>query len=223
MLKRLIILAITVLVICVWPASTWAAPSVDDCMNNNNEECNTDSEQPGTGEDGADEQNQSGEVEEPSSNLFFYFVKLFFALAFVLALIYFLLKFLNRRNKMFQKVRAMENVGGISLGSQKSLQIVRIGEKVYVIGVGDNVEMLTEITDEKTKTELLNNDGGAEFRPVNLLTSVLSKNKKTAEAGEEKQTNNNFSQLFQTELDRLKQGRKQLIERRQNKDENSNE
>ena len=41
----------------------------------------------------------------------------------------------------------MKNMGGISLGQHKSIQLVVIGETYYLIGVGDDISLLKEITD----------------------------------------------------------------------------
>ncbi|WP_053219657.1 flagellar biosynthetic protein FliO [Virgibacillus senegalensis] len=224
MLKKLSMLAFVFL--ALWfPLTVAAAPSVNDCIGKQSEECTPDSGST-TDNDSESEGSQENQLEpadESSSGLFFYFVRLILALGLVLALIYFLLKFLNRKNKMFQKVRAMENIGGISLGQQKSLQIVRIGDRLYVVGVGDNVELLSEITDEATREELLHAEGEAtDFNPVNFLTSVITTGKNAASKtdGEKQQ---HFSTMFQQELNKLKKGRKRLIESRQNKDEDSNE
>ena len=50
-----------------------------------------------------------------------------------------LLKFVNRKNRMYQQNRLMKNMGGISLGQHKSIQLVVIGESYYLIGVGDDI------------------------------------------------------------------------------------
>ncbi len=50
---------------------------------------------------------------------------------------------------MFDQHRMMKNVGGLSLGQHKSIQLVVIGGSYYLIGVGDEVRLLKEITDPK--------------------------------------------------------------------------
>ena len=63
------------------------------------------------------------------------------------------MKFINRKNKLYDKTRLMKNMGGISLGQHKSIQLVVIGETYYIIGVGDDIRLLKEITDpEEIKT-----------------------------------------------------------------------
>src|SRR5699024_11744787 len=52
-------------------------------------------------------------------------VKMVFALLLILALIYTLLCFLKKR-RSYEKAGSLENIGGISVGQQKSVQIIRI-------------------------------------------------------------------------------------------------
>ncbi|MFC3882561.1 flagellar biosynthetic protein FliO [Bacillus songklensis] len=83
------------------------------------------------------------------------FVKMFSAFLFVLGLLYALLKILNKRNRLFQANRVIQNLGGTSLGSHRSVQIIKIGERVLVLGVGESVQLLTEVQDEQEKERLL--------------------------------------------------------------------
>ncbi|WP_179107166.1 flagellar biosynthetic protein FliO [Sediminibacillus massiliensis] len=213
-MKRLFIQIILVFTVGLAATSyqvSAAAPNVDDCLGSDMEECvpGSEQEQPAQSDDRPLADSESGQ------SLFISFLKLGVSLAFVLALIYFLLKFVNRRNKMFQKVRALENLGGISLGSQKSLQAVRIGDRVYVIGVGDNVELLSEITDEKTKNDLLKQET-TELNPANFVTALINK-----KPGNQKESN--FSDIYKKELDRINLARKKMIERHQSKEDDRNE
>ena len=75
------------------------------------------------------------------------YIKTLFALVFVIGLLFGLLKFVNRKNRLYDKNRLMKNMGGISLGQHKSIQLVVIGESYYLIGVGDDIRLLKEITD----------------------------------------------------------------------------
>ncbi len=56
-------------------------------------------------------------------------VKTIVLLGLILFLIYFLLKLLNKKNRLFQQSKTLENLGGISLGQNKSIQVIRVGEK----------------------------------------------------------------------------------------------
>src|SRR5690625_983644 len=88
-------------------------------------------------------------------SMFFNVLKVFFALLFILLLIYLAIRFLNNRHLSTAQRKVMENLGGISLGQNKSVQVIRVGEKVYLLGVGENVELLKEISDQNLIDELI--------------------------------------------------------------------
>src|SRR5699024_6662513 len=129
-----------------------AEKNVSDCLKKE-EDCLQGSEE------SVDISNSEAELTESSTfsttSLLFNIVKMVFALLLVLGLIYLLLLFIRKRNKLYNQVGHLENLGGISVGQSKSIQIVRIGTKMYLIGVGDNVELLEELTDEDLKESLL--------------------------------------------------------------------
>lgn len=82
-----------------------------------------------------------------NTNLFVTFIKLFFALLIVLALIYLLYHFVVKRTGKFTQVNSLKNMGGVSLGANRSLQLIRVGDEVLVVGVGETVQLLKEIKD----------------------------------------------------------------------------
>nr|WP_245251401.1 flagellar biosynthetic protein FliO [Virgibacillus litoralis] len=141
---------------------------------------------------------------------------MFFALLLVLGLIYLLLKFLSKRNKLFQQVKALENLGGISVGPNKSIQLVRIGSRIFVIGVGENVEMLQEITEEEAKKEILHNNASNEVETKSILTSIFQQKSGSDEANQSKK---DFKNMFSSELNKLKQSRTKLINQRKQKED----
>src|SRR5699024_8290130 len=134
-------------------------------------------------------------------------VKMVFALLLVLALIYFFLNFINNRNTLHQQ-RALQYVGGISVGLSKSVQIIQVGSKYYLIGVGDYVEMLNEITDDNLIEELVNDLEKDNIRFYNFLSNLskISKKRKESTNSSEK----NFKKMFSDELASLKENRGDL-------------
>ncbi|MFD1018194.1 flagellar biosynthetic protein FliO [Thalassobacillus hwangdonensis] len=164
--------------------------------------------------DGGTDSGLSDQAEPPNENesLLWSLVKMFFALLLVLGLIYGLLKFFNKRSKLFGQSRKLENLGGLTLGPNRSVQIVRIADKVFVLGVGDDVNMLTEITDEKVIDELL--DSKTEGMDASVIGSMFSKlSKKDDDSTKADASSGNFRQLFDKELSDLKGKRKQMIHR----------
>lgn len=217
MIKRTVWACVLLLVlhVAVSPVTVSAAASVEDCLKEDAAQT-----------DACKDMNEAGNQQENTpttdtadsaaggTSTFLNLVKLALALVVVLGLIYVLLKFLNKRNRLFQQVRAMENIGGIALGNNKSVQIVRVGEKVYMIGVGDNVDLLTEITDEQTIQELTENEQ-QEMKASALLTSMLPGRKQQAAgkevtATEKDESQDRFQALFKQELGKLKHSRSKL-------------
>ncbi|GFN31883.1 flagellar biosynthetic protein FliO [Paenibacillus xylaniclasticus] len=74
-------------------------------------------------------------------------VTVLIALAVVIGLIIFAIKFLARRNRGWGTNRALRALGGIPLGQNKSIQVVELAGKVYVVGVGDDVKLIDRIDD----------------------------------------------------------------------------
>nr|WP_304654759.1 flagellar biosynthetic protein FliO [Sporolactobacillus sp. STSJ-5] len=55
--------------------------------------------------------------------------------------------FVAKRSGRFAQVTALKNMGGVSLGTNRSLQLIRVGDEVLVVGVGETVQLLKEIND----------------------------------------------------------------------------
>ncbi|GAK07538.1 flagellar biosynthetic protein FliO [Geomicrobium sp. JCM 19038] len=103
-----------------------------------------------------DELSVVGENAAASESVWSVLVKLFLALFVVIALMYVLLRLLGRKNYQMQSSNTMQNIGGIPLGQNKSVQIVRIGDRLLVVGVGENIALLDEIRDEDEIERILN-------------------------------------------------------------------
>src|SRR5699024_915642 len=177
--------------------------NVKDCLEENADCSEIDGSPSNESEENLTIDEDSGDT----GSLVMVLIKTVIVLCLILALIYGLLKFLNKRHKLFSNVKVLENLGGVSVGQNKSIQIVRIGKRFYAIGVGDNIELLKEITDPDVKTELLRDDEATTGR---LWPSFLQHNASGSGKIEPKR---NFKQLFKQELDELKQNRKHVIKR----------
>ncbi|WP_010282412.1 flagellar biosynthetic protein FliO [Bacillus timonensis] len=143
------------------------------------------------------------------------FFRMIFTTLFVIALIYFLLKFVNKRNRMFNQHRFIENLGGTSLGTNRSIQIVKVGERVLVVGVGDTIQLLTEIEDTEEINEILEQHNASlesMIQPRDIINRFIDK-RKEAKNGEQP-----FSSVLQKQLGELKQGRKKIVEQLENKE-----
>ncbi|WP_240507989.1 flagellar biosynthetic protein FliO [Virgibacillus indicus] len=190
------------------------AATVDEWLKESDNKKEEKMDEPESG-DAEAEQDESDAVIEDNGSLLFDLIKMFFALLLVLALIYLLLKFLNKRNKLLQKIKALENLGGISVGQNKSIQIVRIGKQFYLVGVGENVEMLQEITDEEVINDLLEHGQESENDSSTLLSVPFFQSK----TDKNNSSQNDFKNLFSSELEKLKQNRNKIINNKKKKED----
>ncbi|MDV2685441.1 flagellar biosynthetic protein FliO [Alkalihalophilus lindianensis] len=82
-------------------------------------------------------------------NPFLMFIQMMSALAFVVFLIYMLLRFVNKRSQSYQSTKLMQNMGGVPLGANRSVQLVKVGDRLLVVGVGDSIQLLKELDDPR--------------------------------------------------------------------------
>lgn len=139
------------------------------------------------------------------------FVRMIFATIFVVALLYVLLKYINKKSRSYKSTQLVENLGGTPLGGNRSVQIVKIGSQVFVVGVGENVQLLKEIDDAKERNQLLsdyNSKLEQSVQPSDIVTKVIEKTKNWKIS---QKNSTNFSTVFKQQLDEISRGRKKLF------------
>lgn len=154
------------------------------------------------------------------------YLKTGFALVFVIGLLFALLKFINRKSRMYNKNQLMKNVGGISLGQHKSVQLIVVGNQYYLIGVGEDIRLLKEITDDDEIDKLTqyyeeSSESSTEGWLVRIITWITEFRKERSKPSNSESAD--FSNVFNTRLEEMKEERKrqisQLTEKERNKDE----
>lgn len=206
------LLSLLLLLFCFEIEVEAAPKTVNDCIKA--ADCEPSEEKP------IDKDKESSKLvneKAETTPLWLNFIKLIIVLFLILALIYAFLMFLKKKNAMFHQVKALENLGGISVGQNKSLQIVRVGSKFYLIGVGDNVELLQEIDDDTLIGELAKDDA------MDTIPFALFRKKKDQKGEQQQNTNTTtaFKKQFMNELDKLKENRNKMIqEYKQKEDQN---
>ncbi|WP_406946196.1 flagellar biosynthetic protein FliO [Halobacillus sp. SY10] len=196
-----------ILMMGVFPGQGLAQPTAFECLENPQLEGCPSSE----GGQEEDQQTSDSPVEmDTGGSLVWNVVKLIFALIFVVALLYGLLKFFNQKNKMFNQNRTMENLGGMNLGPNRSIQAVRIGGQVFILGVGETVQIITEITEEETKQTLINQDLNGGPSPQLNIKKWTDKWKDRKES--ESHSSIQFQQLFENQLNDMKDKRKKVMD-----------
>ncbi|RYM07172.1 flagellar biosynthetic protein FliO [Sporolactobacillus sp. THM7-7] len=155
------------------------------------------------------------------TNLYLTFFKLIFALLLVLALIYLLYRFVRKRTKTFQEGRTIENLGGVSVGANRSVQLIRIGNEVLAVGVGDTVQLLKVISDPETIQALENPPVRAdrlEDRVKKVFDWTADRTKKKQDGRSEKVAVP-LKQVLRKQLDQIKKERRDRVEESLRKDE----
>src|SRR5699024_10935143 len=131
----------------------------------------------------------------------------------MIGLLYVGVRFFSRRNRQMRDLNILENLGGIPVGQQKSVQLIRLGSTYYLLGVGESVELLKEIEDESMIEELQQLAEAPEEEHW-----IASFQRKQKEKNEPEQSHA-FKQLYSKELDHLMKNRKELIQSNQKREE----
>ena len=157
----------------------------------------------------------------------FDFIKMFIALAFVLILIYVLLKFVTKRNPLFQQGKSIVNLGGTSLGQNKSIQLIKVGNRVLVVGVGESISLLKEIESEQERKKFIEEFEWKQEQVMvsknflHTLTTFVNQSKKLNRVTKDAQSS--FSTTFKDQLEKVKKERTNQLEEVKRKGLNKNE
>lgn len=139
------------------------------------------------------------------------------ALAIVIALILFALKWLSRRNQLWGGNRSMRSLGGVALGPNKSVQVLEIGGRVYIVGVGEEITLLDKCVDPEETAKLI---ASLDIQPSGAwpqtgLTDIVKKwrNRRSDqdEPGKEQWNDpTTFQQMLQSKLSKQSDRKQQL-------------
>lgn len=195
--------------------------SVYDCIGKKEGSCGE--EKAGkSGKAGADskEEQKAGEVGVG----FFDFVKMAAALLFVLVLLYGLLKVIGKKSRSYQSSRMLQSFGGLPLGGNRSLQVVKVGGRLFIVGVGENVELLKEINDEQEINQFTaqyEEQLNQTIQPADIISKWVARMKKDKPAGS--QAGKPFKSILKEQLDGLSAERKRMIKKLDSKEKNADE
>lgn len=82
-------------------------------------------------------------------------LRAFFVLALVLALSYFFLRFLRRfSGQETYESSTIKIIASQSLRGQASVQIIEVANRIFVLGVGENVSLIAEVAEKEALDEL---------------------------------------------------------------------
>jgi flagellar protein FliO/FliZ len=141
------------------------------------------------------------------------FLKMIFATLFVVALLYIVLKLVNKKGMLHNKSGTLVSLGGLTVGTNRSVQLIKVGERLLVVGVGENIQLLTEIEKGQEFDEIIlnyNQKLDEIAQPSDFITRIvqLIKGRKTEEIGEQ----TSFQMLLKKQLNELSNQRKKTLE-----------
>ncbi|MEC1892781.1 flagellar biosynthetic protein FliO [Cytobacillus firmus] len=198
--------------------------SVKECMDNpdkckEQESKETKESKDSEAAEGQPEKDESGKVGLTSWD----FIKMILATGFTIGLLYALLKFINKKSKVYNRSQLVENLGGTALGANRSVQLIKVGKRILVVGVGENIQLLKEIDNSEEYSQIIkeHNDKLEQLiRPSDIVTKVM---KRTQQTEESKQGSQNFSTLLGIQLAEMKKGRKKLFDELERKGQKKDE
>ena len=140
------------------------------------------------------------------------------ALVFVVFLLYYTVKFLANRNKTFLSPKGIRSLGGIGIGANSSVQVLYIGEKIYIVGVGQQVTLLDKESDPESVQKILDSFEASEqpaFASIKDFITNLKRKKQddNTDVGNvdwNKSSNHAFENLLQEKLDKQAERKQQL-------------
>lgn len=155
------------------------------------------------------------------------YVKMIFALLFVVLLLYGLLRIVNRRNRSFQTNQLIQNLGGVGISQGKSVQLLKVGNSLFLVGIGEDVSLLKEITDPEEITELTKvyeekQEIGNAVPHIMEIFSRFKSSFSSAKTSNEK-NDPSFNETFQKRLQEIKKDRSDVLKDWKTKEREENE
>ncbi|MFJ8063810.1 flagellar biosynthetic protein FliO [Psychrobacillus sp. NPDC096426] len=164
---------------------------------------------------------------DPVSVTIWDYVKMIFALLFVVLLLYGLLRFVNSRNKTFQHNQLIQNLGGVGVSQGKSVQLLQVGNSLFLVGIGEDITLLKEIEDPEeieklTKIYEEKHDIGKTVPYITELVQRFKGNVASKSKSNEKK-DPSFNETFQKKLREIKKDRSDVLEDWKTKEREKNE
>ncbi|MBB3109403.1 flagellar protein FliO/FliZ [Paenibacillus phyllosphaerae] len=160
-----------------------------------------------------------------NTNMTGYLIWVIFALLLVTSLIVLVIKFLAQRNRMIGSNRSLRSLGGIPLGQNKSLQVLDLSGRLYVVGVGENISLIDKIDDPEEARSILQSLEQQQMQPWTPATFKdwidRVRNRGKEEEKQMWQEADSFQSLLQSRLQRQSDQRQKVESLL--KDENQND
>ncbi len=139
-------------------------------------------------------------------NVFATMLQVIVSLAFIIGLMLLLIKIFAHKNRSWMSGRTVRLLGGVPLGQNKSLQIAKVGRTIYLLGVGDNVQMIDKIEESAEVEHILDSfaaehSGGSRYG-AGMLGKWLGKlkNRGTDEEDDHPDLASSFQEIFHNKM-----------------------
>jgi flagellar protein FliO/FliZ len=147
-------------------------------------------------------------------------IKVIAVLFVIIICIIILIKFLASKSNSFMGQRSIRTLSGVQLGQNKSVQLLEIGHNIYIIGVGDNVELIEKIEHSEEidyiKESLYISNKMINNPKLAFLTEWLNKFKNRSndrvEQDENDLDNKSFQEIFTNKMNQVSVRNKRLAE-----------
>lgn len=159
---------------------------------------------------------QDGPPLQADDNLLGSLIWVIIALLLVIGLIIIFIKFLSQRSRSYGLNRSLRTLGGVALGQNKSLQVVELAGKVYVVGVGEDISLLDKIDDPLEARQLIDKLdqqlGSGSLLSITQWKNPFRKQNQGEELSEEhwNKGTSSFEHMLQDKLQRSTERKQQM-------------
>jgi flagellar protein FliO/FliZ len=94
-------------------------------------------------------------ADSQTPSIFPLFIKFIVSFILVIGLMIVLLRFLSKRSRISQSNGLVLQLGGQVFGNNRSMQVVLIGQTIYIIGVGETISLIRSISQGEEYQHLL--------------------------------------------------------------------
>jgi flagellar protein FliO/FliZ len=126
----------------------------------------------------ANQSETKAEPEPAKASVIPYALKFIGSFLLILLLLFIVLKYLSKKTKNYSGGGPFHALGGHSLGNNRSLQMVMAGDTLYLLGVGEDVNLIRTIPQGEEQRKLLESVGE---KPIDSVTKWGAQLKKTSQ------------------------------------------
>ncbi|WP_172797548.1 flagellar biosynthetic protein FliO [Bacillus sp. FJAT-27445] len=102
------------------------------------------------------ENNETVEINEPvQTSVLPYALKFIGSFLLIIALLYLVLRYLSKKTNPYNRGGLFHGIGGHSLGNNRSVQLLMVGDTLYILGVGESINLLRMVPPGEEQTRLL--------------------------------------------------------------------